>query len=451
MLLIEGTVNTRVDWLIFLSCTPIEFDYMVARGAFDPPKGGGWRLRFVGTLVLVDRLWLCLPSIYQVDINTAKIDLIDFERLSQVLEIYSRRSIARNAGHDDVATQLCPTDVSTKLLRELEILAALIEWTSSYGFHTTDAEHFSSEFNRATQWSKTLEFSMPIHTKTGTVYDRPISLDAVRKQTELTGMQAQILLYLLDKYNVITHRLVDDAYDIVVEARTISEYWRHDLPISQSVLQELLDATNRDHEKDLISLMLAFVTIRNSQQKKKDIVKFYGTTAFELVWEDMCRNIFSNELWDDAKISNPRYEIENFYKNSATSSQRPDIIFCIENIAIVLDAKYYVGFPSVRPDLEDIRKQIFYALSLPAGTSSISGFLFPHLDSSFIEYLGSVSMHEPLSPDGEKYARDLRFPSVRCIGLPWKEMVSTYLEHSSPISLRAAILSQLFEYPAYQG
>jgi len=450
MLLIEGTTKTRADWLIHLSCTTAEFDYMVDRGAFDPPKAGAWRLRFVGTMMLVDNLWLCLPSIYQADFNIEKFDLIDFERLSQTLEVYSRRSIARNAGHDNVAADLSPTDVSTSPLREIEILAALIDWTFSYGFHTNDAENFSSEFNRATQWSKTLEFSIPIHTKTGTIYDRPISANAARKQTELTGMQAQILLYLLDKYSVVTHRLIDDAYDLITEARIILEYWQEKLPISQPVLQELLDATNRDHEKDLISLLLAFVNIRNVQQKKNEIIKFYGTTAFELVWEDMCRNVFLKESWGDARLSNPRYDIEDFYKNASTSPQRPDIIFSIENIVIVLDAKYYVGFPSIRPNLEDIRKQIFYALSLPAETPSISGFLFPRLNSICVEYLGCVSMHQPLFSD-DKFPKDLRFPSIQCIGLPWKEMVSVYLERSSPKAVHVAIRDQLFKYPAYHG
>lgn len=443
MLLIDGTIRTRLDWISELACSSEEFDRLLDKGIFERTRDGSWRLCFVGSLLMVDMLWLSIPKISESKNASNEIDFAHFQKILQALEIYSNRSKARVSGQDDLAILFNASNSATNLLRELEILASIIEWTSSYGFHADEIEHLSSGFDQPIHWLKTFDSNIALHTRTGIIYDSPVCVDVIRKQSAITVMQAFVLLHLLEKYKVITHRLLDNSYDLILEARKILSQWEAALPISLSLLQDFFDETNKDHEKDLLSLLISYVLINESQRENQQSIKLYGTTAFELVWEDMCRYIFQSTPSGPAHLSNPSYYIENDKVAISISKQRPDIIYTIENTTVILDGKYYTAFPLYPPGLEDVRKQFFYSLSLPKDAFSVSGFLFPITNSSHVEYLGHVTMRESKILANENPVEDVRFPRVHCLGIPWALALDSYLERFSLKNLRANILAKI--------
>jgi hypothetical protein len=442
MLLIEGVIQSRGDWTNQLTCTTEEFDRLLDRGVFERTRDGAWRLRFVGSLVMVNKLWFCIPKIAANESNPGEMQLGRLEKVLQVLEVYSDRSKKRVAGQDQLAFKFNVSDAATSPLRELEILAALVEWTTSYGFHATEVELLSSGFVHPTHWAKTYASDLPLHTHSGVIYGAPICVDTIRKQSPITLMQAQVLINLVKKYNTVTRQLIANSNDVILEANEILDHCLSFAYLSLSQLQEFFDATNRDHEKDLISLLISYVKINESSREEQHSIKLYGTTAFELVWEDMCRHIFVRDSFKYSDLSNPQYNINISDGPVSISSQRPDIIYQAENTVIIFDAKYYVDFPHSPPALEDVRKQFFYALSLPDGVRSISGFLFPRTSAGHVEYLGHVTMRQPEASTGE-LVEDCRFSRIHCIGMPWTSMVDSYLTRSSSNFFGAMILIEI--------
>ena len=447
MLLIEGTIESRCTWMSILSCLSSDFDELIDRGVFERMRDGTWRLCFVGTLAMVRSIWLSIPRIASNRYCSESMDFAHFERLSQAIEIYSARSKMRNAGQDDLSIQYSQSDIATSPLRELEILATLIEWTTSYGFHTSDVDHYSSGFDRPIHWPKTLNSEFPLHTHTATIYANPICLEVLRHHTTVAGMQAMVLVELLEKYQAITHRLTHDSHEMVLEAKALLEFWRVSLPLSLSDLQDFLDSTNRDHEKDLISTLISYVTICEKRRNSQNSIKLYGTTAFELIWEDMCRNIFQDTCPLYAVLSNPMYQISFDGSQKSAGKQRPDIMHLFGDKAIILDAKYYCDFPFSYPDLEDVRKQIFYSMSFINEVPSISGFLFPRGSSNEVEYLGSVEMRKSETAGDGLPILDSRFPRIHCIGLPWSRVLDCYIGNSLPNTLREGVLGKVTNPP----
>lgn len=441
MLLIEGTIHSRLVWADQLTCTTEEFDQLVDKGVFERIRNGTWRLRFVGSLVMISKLWLSIPKVAADGYISGKVDFGRFETILQALELYSVRSKDRIAGHDDLALRFSASNTSTSPLRELEILAALIEWTSSYGFHANEVEFLSSGLNRPVQWAKTFAFDLPLHTRTGVVYGSPVCVNAIRKNSPVTMMQAYVLINLLKKYDPVTRLLIENSAGLIFEATELLEHCQSTPLLSLSQLQDFFDSTNKDHEKDLLSLLLSYVKIDEYRREQQDSIKLYGTTAFELVWEDMCRHVFAPASLECPLLSNPRYELQR-NDGSISLSQRPDVLHHVDDTVFIFDAKYYVDFPNSPPGLEDVRKQFFYAMSLPENSISVSGFLFPQSASKNVEYLGHIVMQAPTTST-RKSAEDFRFPRVHCIGIPWTHMLDCYLERTSVGALRVRILAKV--------
>lgn len=444
MILIEGDISTRFEWVNSLSCTVSEFDRLIDRGVFERTPDGSWKLRFVGALVLATKLWFCIPRIARGDFSGDEPDLILLERISKTLEVYKSRSEARTAGNEQLATRLNEIERAGSPLRELEILAGLIDWTASYGFHTSETNEFSANLPHGVHWSQTISRSLPLHAKSSVVYFDPVCVQTAHQPTALGAMQAHAIQFLFGKYRFVAHRLIQASSDFAIEADRLLSIWPDKVDLSLQTLQDISDSTNRDHDKDLVSLLMALISIDDALRNKEADITLQGTTAFETVWEDMCRAVILGNTEVDPKLSNAQYRLSqgNFVRE--VPSQRPDVVCVYGGKTMILDAKYYPDFPQRRPNLEDVRKQIFYALSLPVGTASMSAFLFPSSSNECVEYLGEVTMCRPL--ENSECSRDARFPSVPCLGLPWRQVMDCYLGKTSSGEFRIEVLSQLIEH-----
>lgn len=438
MIISEGAAETRTTWLKKFDCSTAEFDELIDRGIFEHTPNGHWRLKFVGSLVLRHNAWFCVPSVAAPEFLSTPTEPKGLLLLIRVLERYAKRSIDRAAGHDQLGTHLSTSEYAASPMRELELLLSLFEWTSTYGFHTNDVEHRATGTNRPIRWSDTINSTLPSHLRTSTVYFEPSSVSVLKSPSIIGILQARVIERLLKKYHTVMRSLSDVSLDLVEEATTIAQ-----VPLPAYDLYELLHATNLDHEKELLVVLLALASIENAKYARDKKITLYGTTAFELVWEDMCRVVFTTSSPDSKPFSNPKYHLIDDPAGISVAGQRPDVLYQHGSLVMVFDAKYYARFPHSRPGLEDVRKQIFYSMSLPTGTTSLCAFLLPRTHPIDAEYVGCAKMMLPSESGKTSIEVDKRFPVVHCISLPWNRMIDCYLNIKSPTALQNEVVSTL--------
>lgn len=156
--------------------------------------------------------------------------------------------------------------------------------------------------------------------------------------------------------------------------------------ISYKILKEINVVFNTRK----LNLLKLFYTYINKDQSINDIecISYYGTQSFNLVWEEVCAEIFDNKL--DTKLKDMDKPIvcnDNNQKlidviekpewtytgNLAAKTLIPDAITIYKNgeykYFIILDAKYYYPLlekgqvPRRQPGMESITKQFLYQLA----------------------------------------------------------------------------------------
>lgn len=224
-------------------------------------------------------------------------------------------------------------------------------------------------------------------------------------------------------------------------------------------LQSELNMQFNTRKQILLKTLYAYIAHRKTLEDSYGI-SMYGTTNFNLVWEDVCAEVFDNKLqtplrhlplpsgvaegYDpDAKlidiIEKPQWigktlDGENFTKE-ASETLIPDII----NISkkdreyqfIILDAKYYninleYGKPlRGQPGVGDVTKQYLYQLAykkflIDHHISQVENFFLMPTEQPDIIRIGTVSM--PM-------LHDLGLQNIQILLLPAGKMFTFYLSH----------------------
>lgn len=128
-------------------------------------------------------------------------------------------------------------------------------------------------------------------------------------------------------------------------------------------LRKELNQTFDDEKKIRLSHMLAIVEGLSEVQNNNELV--YGVDSYAYIFERMINSIFGNR---DATKFNPSanwfMKSTNYKTPFASSDLRPDTILIKDNIAYVLDSKFYrYGYTADNRDLPEttsIQKQITY-------------------------------------------------------------------------------------------
>lgn len=189
-----------------------------------------------------------------------------------------------------------------------------------------------------------------------------------------------------------------DLFDMV-EA-DISEDARNDLGDDDYILYRLqseLSIQYNTHKQVLLKTMYAYIAHRKALADNVGI-SMYGTTSFNLVWEDVCKEVFGDSLNTQLRnlklpdgisegynptdkliniIERPKWqgykEDGQTFEKDATDTLIPDII-TIADVGgtlhfVILDAKYYcIQLESNKilrgqPGIGDITKQYLYQLA----------------------------------------------------------------------------------------
>jgi hypothetical protein len=424
---VEGSVLSAEQWCDKLSCTPSDLDRLIAVGALRAQPDGVLRLRLVGVAVTANSVLVSRPAVRWA---LCEKSISQFVRtLGALLAVYRERSLRRGVSVDSIRRSVHDQRMAQRTARAIELFETLVALTAAYGFHEVESRELASEEYGRIDWNGTIARSLAMHGRSGVVYPNPRT-HAVCSRVSCLGILQAIALQECDKrFGRLMHDADPSAVNLIEEARALVCENMEMTRDASIVVDAAASVGNRDHEHELLSVVTACYEGLAGGRGNDELASLWGTTAFNLVWEDVCR--FAAGVGDPPTLrrSEPVYNIRG--RTFETVPQRPDLVFEEQDSLFLCDAKYYPLFPATFPGLEDVRKQVFYGLSSHM-SSVVLSFLLPGRVEGIVERVGSVRMES----NGKT---DARFGEVHCLLVDWEELCSVYVGRRPRFAMRALI------------
>jgi hypothetical protein len=435
--LIEGQHRSPQGWQDVLHCEASELLTLVSRNVLRV-SGDGLTLRFVGVCCLERSVCICLPALGLPAANGSVGRAI--RQLSRLLQVYLKRSGMRRGVSDGLADAFVEDSRATEMVRDVDLLASLLRVTEVYGFHCLEQSRYDHE-DGVVVWPETIKRSLLHRTRTGVVYLSPVSRSARSHLSPLGILQAQVLLKLYQTYRGIAEACVGNAAEMAAAAERVLETVSFHGSPSGWVLGEWAASLNRDHETELVSLLTIAASRDRRSMRVANAIALYGTTAVELVWEDMCRYVVGDTVTDDTRkqMSNP--VLMGPEGVVLIDKQRPDFIFVDSACTFLCDAKYYPMMPHSLPGLDDVRKQMVYGMSSEGSVRLV--FMVPGTLQDVIRAYGTYRMMRQQKVDEV-------FPDVHCLLCDWDSVAAEYLSQQRRYDWRAAIVRCVASEPVTQ-
>ena len=213
------------------------------------------------------------------------------------------------------------------------------------------------------------------------------------------------------------------------------------------------------HKQTLLKAMHAYISHTDSGISNLDYFNMYGTSSYNLIWEDMCCSILDdkksrplralelpknlNPKYIEKKdlldiIDEPDWNLSDNYKKSSSYTRpfKPDLLTFYKegekNIFAIMDAKYYI-LEDNRPGVESISKQHLYQLAynefinLQGFDDVRNCFLFPTTEENVING-GHVKL-DILCNFRRCPEEEIAVKEIQVVLLPVKEVNRRYLEN----------------------
>lgn len=333
--------------------------------------------RYVGIIIISKFVITCYPKYLFCEDSSEKEK--HFKQVIKVLEKYN------NSKEQVLHLQNDVDDCSNFNL--LSIMVNLIEDYYENGLYSNDKKIIEFNGSGDILWDKTINEINPIIQN-----NVPYYVDFYNNKIQNDDSNYFKLLHeaILTKcsQDLENSKLLDlfSLTPIFLNNHDLSNFGDLDY-IKSKIIKELNSQFNT-HKRFLLKTMYNYLEKTDSYENDADYFTFYGTTSYNLVWEEMCRNIFNDkmkellinlELPDGLKaeynefetlksiIVGPKWNSDMIVDDDLNiHSLIPDLITLNKtNDAtelIIFDAKYY-NFPSKKPGIADITKQYLYELA----------------------------------------------------------------------------------------
>lgn len=420
----EGQTYSAHDWHEHLGITESDFQALIDEGVLrSDAESRKYRLDLVGFLFVRKRAFVVLPKIFRGRTDTSIIrDVISCIRTY-------RTRVKRRMRHAEASEILSFHDDKAK---HIDLFLALVDWTSDRGFHSEDFESATDEpFD--VNWNATMDHGIPLHIGKSVIYSEIVGRRIDYQFGALARLQARALLALHAQLKPVSLFWLNEHDPILDLAREINVNSPPRSGAFKDALEEVttfLNVCNRDHDRELASILFDWLTDRPREAHKPAI---FGTNAFHYVWEDICgvATLSLGSPTDHGSIaSQPVYILQNTHK--PTAGQKPDALRGNQAGLSILDAKWYDVATGDVPGVQDIVKQLMYELSIRDSTPvRYNAFLVPMTEKI-----------PPLRVFGRAEMRanneiDVRFKPVQIIGVSWEKAVSLYCKTSGKIQPNA--------------
>lgn len=300
---------------------------------------------FIGIKIKNNRIDFYYPETY--NFNESSIE----NSRSDVLAILQTISIAKT--HSDSRIKVESSFSNNEAIPLLSYLWIIRDYLMN-GFYVNREKVLKKNQRGKVDWKRTLN-GQPIISNGNVVYSDIV----VAVKNDLDNIIVEIHKYCVKKSIDILGWLFGIRSSNFVETKPFYKELKY---IYTDTLSKELSKTFDDEKKERLKHMLSIVEGLSDNQNENELV--YGVDSYHYIFERMINAIFGNR---DASKFNPSanwYMKTKGYEPFSSSDLRPDTILIRDNIAYVLDAKFYrFGYTADNKDLPEttsIQKQITY-------------------------------------------------------------------------------------------
>lgn len=419
--LIEGETQPLSWWESTLNTDAQEITSLLQKKILTPVKKG-LALSFVGEVVCQKEYIVCLPKCIATDQVSSK-HLHDTTKA--IIRKYTERNQKTSAVYEERLNDL--TIIDDNASKEYEVFLSLSQYFASNGSYKRQTLTTRSNLSKRTYWKKTIQSTMAFTTDESIFYPDPISKSTTRETNIATDIFNSVLLYLSEKYSTTQniHYLFDNRIsNIPFEKIT------NNAAFYCKKIQSELNQTFNTEDLNILSILMKYID-GELQLGGNNTISAKGTSAFHVIWEDICAYIFRNEYQEEIPtFSQPKWVIPEANGSSSLIEKgvlRPDVLWSEGDTGFILDAKYYYPFPDSSCGVGDIAKQYIYA-EASNKQHIINCFLFPSNLNNSMEYGGSSIMALPNNDIAPSFSNR----KIHAVMIDFLEAADAYVNESQP-------------------
>ena len=290
---------------------------------------------FIGIKIKNNRIDFYYPETYNFDESS-----IENSR-SDVLAILQTISIAKT--HSDSRIKVESSFSNNEAIPLLSYLWIIRDYLMN-GFYVNREKVLKKNQRGKVDWKRTLN-GQPIISNGNVVYADIV----VSVKNDLDNIIVEIHKYCVKKSINILGWLFGIKSSNFVETKP---FYKELKDIYTDTLSKELSKTFDDEKKERLKHMLSIVEGLSDDQNENELV--YGVDSYAYIFERMINSIFGNREASKFNPSANWHLKAKEYVPFASSDLRPDTILIHDNIAYVLDAKFYrFGYTADNKDLHE--------------------------------------------------------------------------------------------------
>ena len=300
---------------------------------------------FIGIKIKNSRIDFYYPETY--NFNEVSID----EAREDVLAILQTISIAKTYSNSKIKVESSfSNNEAIPLLSYLWIIRDYL----MNGFYVNREKVLKKNERGKVDWKRTINGN-PLISKGNVVYTDIV----VSVKNDLDNIIVEIHKYCVKKSIDILGWLFGIKSSNFIVSKPFYKELKN---IYIDTLKKELSQTFNDEKKERLKNMLSIIEGLSEDQNDNELV--YGVDSYAYVFERMINSIFGNREASNFNPSANWYLKSKDYNPFATSELRPDTILIHNEIAYVIDSKFYrYGYTADNKDLpgtSSIQKQITY-------------------------------------------------------------------------------------------
>ena len=333
-------------------------------------------VKFVGIMELpLSRNVLAYPKYISDEniIQDTKENFIKFKKVLKVVRKYKNR-ISQNLAISDETISTLDSNLGLKL----QILNQYYE----KGLYNKEKEKIVNNGNGEILWDRTINENTSY-----IINDIPIYLDTVNREkvTDFMNTIREIHGVILSEISLRLKELLEviDFVPVILTNKSLNDLGNLDYLCY--LLELELGQQFQTEERELLNELILY--IKNASSDSHGKFELFGTSSFNLVWEDICSVVYQNHLdytFNQLEIINPQSSFSDYttikeyiekpkWLNfddqfiSSKSTLELDVLNIDAGEFNIYDAKYYnIEFKNGKvygqPGVSDITKQYLYQL-----------------------------------------------------------------------------------------
>lgn len=382
---------------------------------------GYYSIQFVGVILCFRKLIFCLPKY---------INRSDSEKSIQQLLMLFRQYSKREKLDQEEMDSFGDMESLSKFNILSVILFLLDDYLENDLYHNDKIIYVLNGENGDIDWDKTINDEYAVINDGNPIYLNYYVQNSINDENDYFRL---LHMYVLTSCTSILLEVgLGDYFGFppVVFDIDAGALGSKEMILSKIMSEMSVQFVNR--KQKVLKAIAAFIS-HDTDQKSNNLVEFYGTRNFEVVWEKICGFVLDNQFehvkpFIDKPVWNPvngaGHEVDTL---------KPDVISIFsgntKKYFIISDAKYYnikltEAIVANNPGVGDITKQYLYQLSFrkliqQRNFSVVHNVLLFPTEKESIEYIGKVTIG---------FLKDLGLKDIILIRLPVQEVFQMYID-----------------------